>query len=46
MALIDPEKAGAIQESVERKYLDAYPEMKGKYSFHMCESADGLGERV
>ena len=43
MALIDPAKAGNIREQVERKYLDAYPEMKGKYSFHLCESADGIG---
>ena len=42
MALIDPSKAESIAEEVERKYLTAYPEMKGKYSFHLCESADGL----
>ncbi len=42
MALIDPDKAGSITETVERKYLAAYPEMKGKYSFHLCESADGI----
>lgn len=42
MALIDPAKADDIREEVERKYLDAYPEMKGKYSFHLCESADGV----
>ena len=46
MALIDPEKADAIRESVERKYLTAYPEMKGKYSFHLCKSADGLGANL
>ena len=42
MALIDPAKADVIEEQVERKYLTAYPEMKGKYSFHLCESADGM----
>lgn len=42
MALIDPAKADAIQEEVERRYLSAYPEMKGKYSFHLCESANGV----
>lgn len=42
MALIDPAKAGFIQERVEREYLTAFPEMKGKYSFHLCESADGI----
>ncbi len=43
MALINPDKAGEIEEQVEKKYLDAFPEMKGKYSFHLCESADGIG---
>ena len=43
MALIDPDKAGSIAEEVERKYLAAFPEMKGKYCFYLCESADGLG---
>ena len=43
MALIDPAKAGDVEERVEREYLTAFPEMKGKYSFHLCESADGIG---
>lgn len=43
MALINPDKAGNIAEEVERKYLTAFPEMKGKYCFYLCESADGLG---
>ena len=43
MALADPEKIGTVREQVERKYLDAFPEMKGKYSFHLCTSADGTG---
>lgn len=42
MALIDPEKAGQIAEEVERKYLSAFPEMAGRHSFHLCESADGV----
>ncbi len=42
MALIDPNKAETIAGEVERKYLAAFPEMKGKYSFHLCESADGV----
>lgn len=44
MALIDPDYSDSIRERVEREYLTAYPEMKGKYSFHLCESADGIGE--
>ncbi len=46
MALVNPDKVDAIQESVEEKYLKAYPEMKGKYSFHLCKSADGIGARL
>ena len=46
MALIQPDKAEQIAESVERAYLTAYPEMKGKYSFHLCKSADGIGARL
>ncbi len=41
IALIDPEKADSIRNEVEKKYLTAFPEMKGKYSFHLCGSADG-----
>ena len=46
MALIDPAYTDSIQERVEREYLTAYPNMKGKYSFHLCKSADGLGARL
>ena len=46
MALIDPAKAGEVEERVEREYLTAFPEMKGKYSFHLCESSDGIGVRL
>lgn len=42
MALIEPDKAEKIAEEVERKYLTAYSEMRGKYSFHLCDSADGV----
>lgn len=42
MVLIDPGKADTIADEVERKYLTSFPEMKGKYSFHLCESADGV----
>ena len=45
MALIDPDKADRIAEEVERKYLTSCPEMKGKYSFHLCESADGIANQ-
>ena len=45
MALIDPDKADFIAERVEREYLTAYPEMKGKYSFHLCASANGIANQ-
>ena len=45
MALIDPAKEESIRERIEREYLTAFPKMKGKYSFHLCESADGIANQ-
>ena len=45
MALVAPAKADFIRERVEREYLTAYPEMKGKYGFHLCDSADGIANQ-
>ena len=42
MALIDPAYRESILEKVEREYLRAFPEMKGKYSAHICHSTDGI----
>ncbi|MBE5772849.1 MAG: GHMP kinase [Clostridiales bacterium] len=42
MALIDPAFAESIEEKVASEYLRAFPNLKGKYSFHLCDSADGL----
>ena len=42
IALIDPEKAETILEQVEREYLEAFPHLRGKYSGHICHSADGV----
>lgn len=42
MALIDPDKSEEIERAVTEKYLREYPELAGKYSFHICESADGI----
>ncbi len=42
MALIDPDKAEDVQRTVTEKYLKAYPHLEGKYSFHLCDSADGV----
>ncbi|MBP9988910.1 MAG: GHMP kinase [Ruminococcus sp.] len=42
MALIDPAYEKEILEQVEREYLDAFPNLKGKYSAHICHTADGV----
>ena len=42
MALIDPLYAESIEQSVTEEYLRAFPKLEGKYSFHLCESADGI----
>jgi len=41
MALIDPAYTGSITERVTREYLKAFPHLAGKFSVHICESADG-----
>ena len=42
MALIDPNYAEEIEAYVGEKYLVKYPNLAGKYSFHLCDSADGV----
>ena len=42
MALIDPAFEEKIVEKVSREYLKAFPLLEGKYSAHICESADGI----
>lgn len=42
MALIDPAYEESIKESVTREYLKEFPHLEGKYSVHICESADGV----
>ncbi len=42
MALIDPDKAEEVEKTVTERYLGNYPELTGKYSFHLCDSADGV----
>ena len=41
MALIDPAFSEQIEQQVSDAYLKAFPELKGKYSVHFCDSADG-----
>ncbi|MBQ9084390.1 MAG: GHMP kinase, partial [Clostridia bacterium] len=42
MALIDPAFEESITERVSREYLKQFPALEGKYSVHICESADGV----
>ena len=42
MAIIDPSCEDSIVENVTSEYLKAFPHLEGKYSAHICESADGV----
>ena len=42
MALIDPTFEERILTSVEEKYLKLYPNLKGRFSSHICNSSDGV----
>ena len=42
MALIDPTFRESILEKVEREYLRIFPQLKGRYSAHICHTADGV----
>ena len=42
MALIDPSFETSIKQQVTSEYLKAFPELEGKFSVHICQSADGL----
>ncbi len=45
MALIDPAYEESITRSVTEAYLHDFPHLEGKYSVHMCESADGINSQ-
>lgn len=42
MALIDPAYAESIERKLSEEYLKVFPKLEGKYSFHLCDSADGI----
>ena len=42
MAIVDPKYEASILEKVEREYLEAFPELKDKYSAHICHTDDGV----
>lgn len=41
MALIKPGYEETVEASITARYLEAFPELKGKYGFYICDSADG-----
>ena len=42
MALIDPDYADSITQTVTEQYLKVFPELKGKFSVHICDTANGV----
>ncbi|MGN0443394.1 MAG: galactokinase [Acutalibacteraceae bacterium] len=46
MALIDPAFEESITKKVTEEYLSEFPLLKEKFSVHICESADGVGEEL
>lgn len=42
MALIDPAYAESIERHVTAEYLQQFPQLAEKYSFHLCNSTDGV----
>ena len=42
MALIDPDYANSITKTVTEQYLKVFPELKGKFSVHICDTANGV----
>ena len=42
LAIVDPVYEESIIETVTKEYLKAFPHLEGKYSVHICESADGV----
>jgi len=42
MALVDPDRADQIERTVTERYLKAFPALAGRFSFHLCDSADGV----
>lgn len=46
MALIDPAYEAVITRSVTEEYLRVFPQLSGKFSVHMCTSADGVLEAM
>ena len=46
MALIDPNFEESIAQRVTAEYLKAFPALEGKFSVHVCDSADGVASQL
>ena len=42
IALVDPALAERAAQNVAREYAKAFPQLAGKFSTHICHSADGI----
>lgn len=42
MAIVNPDYIENITEKITREYLAAFPKLEGKFSIHICHSADGV----
>ena len=42
IAFINPEEVNHVLKEVKDKYLSIYPNLKNKYSAHICHTADGV----
>ena len=42
LAIINPDYQESILETVKNEYLKAFPQLEGKFSAYICESADGV----
>ena len=42
LAIIEPDAADAVEERVTREYLAAFPELTGRFSVHICDTASGI----
>ncbi len=42
MAMIDPSFAESIQQEVSKRYLKEFPALQGKFSVHICDTANGV----
>ena len=42
MALSKPSERERIMEHVTKAYLQTFPDLRGKFSIHVCQSADGI----